>query len=37
MDVVLTAQDLAAIAAAVPKDSIAGKRYTDEGLKMVNV
>lgn len=37
VDVVLTAQDVATIAAAVPKDAIAGKRYTDEGLKMVNV
>jgi aryl-alcohol dehydrogenase-like predicted oxidoreductase len=37
VDVALTAQDLAAISAAVPKESVAGKRYTDEGLKMVNV
>lgn len=35
-DVVLTPEDLAAIAAAVPKEAVAGKRYTDEGLKLVN-
>ena len=36
VDVVLTAKDLADIAAAVPRDAVAGKRYTDEGLKLVN-
>ncbi|QIG46468.1 aldo/keto reductase [Nordella sp. HKS 07] len=36
VDVVLTAKELAMIAAAVPKEAVAGKRYTDEGLKLVN-
>jgi len=36
VDVVLTAEELATIAAAVPKEAVAGKRYTDEGLKLVN-
>jgi aryl-alcohol dehydrogenase-like predicted oxidoreductase len=35
-DVVLTGKELAAISAAVPKEAVAGKRYTDEGLKLVN-
>lgn len=36
VDVTLTAKELAAIAAAVPEEAVAGKRYTDEGLKLVN-
>lgn len=36
VDVTLTAEELADIAAAVPKEAVAGKRYTDEGLKLVN-
>lgn len=36
VDVVLTAQELATIAAAVPKEAVAGQRYTDEGMKLVN-
>ena len=36
VDVALTSKELAAIAAAVPKEAVAGKRYTDEGLKLVN-
>jgi aryl-alcohol dehydrogenase-like predicted oxidoreductase len=35
-DVVLTPKELAAIAAAVPKEAVAGRRYTEEGLKLVN-
>lgn len=34
--VALTAGDLATIAAAVPAEAVVGKRYTDEGLKLVN-
>jgi len=36
VDVTLSKAELAAIAAAVPKEAVAGKRYTDEGLKLVN-
>lgn len=36
VDIALTPKELAAIAAAVPKEAVAGKRYTDAGLKMVN-
>ncbi|MGE0008068.1 MAG: aldo/keto reductase [Parvibaculaceae bacterium] len=36
VDVALNAEELAAISAAVPKDAVAGKRYTEEGLKLVN-
>jgi aryl-alcohol dehydrogenase-like predicted oxidoreductase len=36
VDIALTPNEITAIAAAVPKDSVAGKRYTEEGLKMVN-
>lgn len=36
VDVSLTQKELSAIAAAVPKEAVAGKRYTDEGLKLVN-
>lgn len=36
VDVVLTQKELSAIATAVPKEAVAGKRYTDEGLKLVN-
>jgi len=36
VDIDLTPNEITAIAAAVPKDSVAGKRYTEEGLKMVN-
>jgi len=36
VDVTLTPKELAAIAAAVPKEAVAGKRYTEEGLKLVN-
>ncbi len=36
VDVALTAKELATIAAAVPQNAVAGKRYTDEGLKLVN-
>jgi aryl-alcohol dehydrogenase-like predicted oxidoreductase len=36
VDVTLNAKELAAIATAVPKEAVAGKRYTDEGLKLVN-
>ncbi|MGE0238372.1 MAG: aldo/keto reductase [Parvibaculaceae bacterium] len=37
VDVTLTPKELSAIAAAIPKEAIAGKRYTEEGLKLVNV
>ena len=36
VDVTLNANELAAISAAVPKEAVAGKRYTDEGLRLVN-
>ena len=36
VDVVLTPKELAAIAAAVPKEAVIGKRYTEEGFKLVN-
>jgi aryl-alcohol dehydrogenase-like predicted oxidoreductase len=36
IDVRLAPQELAAIDAAVPGDAVAGKRYTEEGLKLVN-
>lgn len=36
VDVALTQKELAAITTAVPKEAVAGKRYTDEGLKLVN-
>lgn len=36
VSVTLTPKELAAIAAAVPKEAVAGKRYTDEALKLVN-
>ncbi len=36
VDVGLSPQELAAIAAAVPKEAVVGKRYTEEGLKHVN-
>ena len=36
IDVRLVPQELAAIDAAVPGDAVAGKRYTEEGLKLVN-
>jgi aryl-alcohol dehydrogenase-like predicted oxidoreductase len=36
VDIALTPKELAAIGAAVPKEAVAGKRYTDAGLKMVN-
>jgi aryl-alcohol dehydrogenase-like predicted oxidoreductase len=36
VDVTLTAKELAAIAAAVPSEAIAGKRYNEDMLKLVN-
>jgi aryl-alcohol dehydrogenase-like predicted oxidoreductase len=36
VDVTLTAKELSTIAAAVPKEAVAGKRYTEEALKLVN-
>lgn len=36
VDVTLSPKELGTIAAAIPKDAVAGKRYTDEGLKLVN-
>jgi aryl-alcohol dehydrogenase-like predicted oxidoreductase len=36
VDITLTPKELAAIAAAVPTEAVAGKRYTEEGLKLVN-
>jgi aryl-alcohol dehydrogenase-like predicted oxidoreductase len=36
VDVDLTAKELAAIAAAVPKEAVIGKRYTEEGFRLVN-
>ena len=36
VDVALSPRELSTIAAAVPKEAVAGKRYTDEGLKLVN-
>jgi aryl-alcohol dehydrogenase-like predicted oxidoreductase len=36
VDVALTAKELAAIATAVPKERVIGKRYTEEGFKLVN-
>jgi aryl-alcohol dehydrogenase-like predicted oxidoreductase len=36
VDVALTAKEVAAIGAAVPKEAVTGKRYTEEGFKLVN-
>jgi aryl-alcohol dehydrogenase-like predicted oxidoreductase len=36
VDVAFNPKELAAITAAVPKEAVAGKRYTEEGLKLVN-
>jgi aryl-alcohol dehydrogenase-like predicted oxidoreductase len=35
-DVTLTPKELSSIAAAVPQEAVSGKRYTEEGLKLVN-